>query len=65
MRIAKVNHELTEKHGKYAEVIELLESPRGYQARVKFGDGHRATIPVTKLRMVQPEGLPRSTGGWF
>lgn len=65
MRIAKINDALCEKHGKYAEVIELLESPRGYQARVKFGDGHRATLSVTKLKMVQPEGLPRTKEGWF
>lgn len=65
MRIARINHELVEKHGKYAEVLELLESPRGYQARVKFGDGHRAILPVKNLRMIQAENLPRTNGSWF
>ena len=66
MRVAKViDTSLTEKHGKYAEVLELIDSPRGVEARLKFGDGHRATVGVRKLRMVQDENVPRSKDGWF
>jgi hypothetical protein len=65
MRVAKILDSITEKHGLYAEVLELIDSPSGVQARLKFGDGHRATLSVRKLRMVQPEGVPKSRGGWF
>ena len=66
MRVAKIlDTQLTEKHGKYAEVLGLIDSPSGVQARLKFGDGHRSTISVKRLRMVQPEGVPRSKDGWF
>lgn len=66
MRIAKIlDTQLTDKHGKYAEVMELIDSPSGVQARLKFGDGHRDTITVRKLRMVQDENVPRSKDGWF
>ena len=66
MRIAKIlDTELTNKHGKYAEVMELIDSPSGVKARLRFGDGHRETLSVRKLRMVQDEGVPRSKGGWF
>lgn len=66
MRVAKILDErLTDKHGKYAEVLGLIDSPSGVQARLKFGDGHRETITVRRLRMVQPEGVPRSKDGWF
>jgi len=66
MRVAKVlDSALTDKHGKYAEVLSLIDSPSGVQARLKFGDGHRETITVKRLRMVQPEGVPRSKEGWF
>jgi len=66
MRIAKIlDTELTNKHGKYAEVMELIDSPSGVKARLRFGDGHRETLSVRRLRMVQDEKLPRSKGGWF
>jgi len=66
MRVAKVlDSTLTDKHGKYAEVLGLIDSPSGVQARLKFGDEHRETISVKRLRMVQPEGIPRSKDGWF
>jgi len=66
MRVAKIlDIELTDKHGKYAEVLSLIDSPSGVQARLKFGDGHRETLSVRKLRMVQDENVPRSRGGWF
>ena len=66
MRIAKIlDTQLTDKHGKYAEVLSLIDSPSGVKARLKFGDGHRETIGVRKLRMVQDENVPRSKDGWF
>ena len=66
MRVAKViDTEITDKHGKYAEVLSLIDSPSGVQARLKFGDGHRETLSVRKLRMVQNENVPRSKDGWF
>jgi len=66
MRVAKIlDTQLTDKHGKYAEVLSLIDSPSGVQARLKFGDGHRETLSVRKLRMVQDENVPRSRGGWF
>jgi len=43
----------------------LIDSPRGVEARLKFGDGHRSTVSVRKLRMVQDENVPRSKDGWF
>ena len=66
MRVAKVlDTQITDKHGKYAEVLSLIHSPSGVKARLKFGDGHRETITVRKLRMVQDENVPRSKDGWF
>lgn len=66
MRVAKViDTEITDKHGMYAEVLSLIDSPSGVQARLKFGDGHRETLSVRKLRMVQDENVPRSKDGWF
>lgn len=66
MRVAKIlDTQITDKHGKYAEVLSLIDSPSGVKARLKFGDGHRETITVRKLRMVQDENVPRSKDGWF
>lgn len=67
MRVCKLGKtdELVEKHGRYAEVLGLIDSPSGVQARLKFGDGHRETITVRKLRMVQDKNVPRSKDGWF
>ena len=66
MRVAKVlDTQITDKHGKYAEVLSLIDSPSGVKARLKVGDGHRETITVRKLRMVQDENVPRSKDGWF
>ena len=66
MRVAKIlDTQITDKHGKYAEVLGLIDSPSGVKARLKFGDGHRETITVRKLRMVQDENVPRSKDGWF
>ncbi len=66
MRVAKIlDTQITDKHGKYAEVLSLIDSPSGVKARLKFGDGHRETMTVRKLRMVQDENVPRSKDGWF
>lgn len=66
MRVAKIlETALADKHGKYAEVLGLVDSPSGVKARLKFGDGHRETITVRKLRMVQDKNIPRSKDGWF
>lgn len=66
MRLAKIlDTQITDKHGKYAEVLSLIDSPSGVKARLKFGDGHRETLSVRKLRMVQDENIPRSKDGWF
>lgn len=66
MRVAKIlDSQLTDKHGKYAEVLGLVDSPSGVKARLKFGDGHRELLTVRKLRMVQDENVPRSKDGWF
>tara|TARA_B100000900_G_scaffold386144_1_gene376354 strand:- start:130 stop:330 length:201 start_codon:yes stop_codon:yes gene_type:complete len=66
MRVAKIlDTQITDKHGKYAEVLGLIDSPSGVKARLKFGDGHRETMTVRKLRMVQDENVPRSKDGWF
>ena len=48
MRVAKIlDSTLTDKHGKYAEVLGLIDSPSGVQARLKFGDDHRTTASVS------------------
>ena len=67
MRVCKLakTDELTSKHGRYAEVLGLIDSPSGVQARLKFGDGHRTTLAVRRIRMIQKEGIPHSKDGWF
>ena len=66
MRIAKISKDdKLAKHGIYAEVMGLIESPTGMKARLRFGDGHRETLSVRRLRMVQDEKLPRSKDSWF
>ena len=51
MRVAKIlDSTLTDKHGKYAEVLGLIDSPSGVQARLKFGDDHRTTVSVRKTK---------------
>lgn len=69
MRVCKLvkageNMKLIDKHGLYAEVMSLTESPTGYKARLKFGDGHRETLSVKRLRMLQSE-VPKSRNGGF
>lgn len=59
MRVAKLLEvaeeviKIVEKHGKYAEVLGLDESPRGLVARLKFGDGHREQLRVQNIRILQ------------
>lgn len=67
MRIAKLSKtdELVEKHGRYAEVMGLVDSPSGVQARLRFGDGHRAVVSTRRIRILQDENVPRSKDSWF
>jgi len=67
MRVCKLSlaDELVEKHGRYAEVMGLLESPTGMKARLRFPNGHRETIPVQRVRVLQDENVPRSKDSWF
>ena len=69
MRICKLvkageNVALIDKHGLYAEVMGLTESPTGYKARLRFADGHRLILPVQRVRMLQSE-VPRSRGSFW
>jgi len=59
MRVAKLTGEnpdilkIIEKHGTYAEVLGLDETPTGLKARLKFGDNHREQVLVQNLRILQ------------
>jgi len=69
MRVCKLvkageNLKIIDKHGLYAEVMSLIESPTGYKARLKFGDGHRETLNVQRVRMLQSE-VPKSSKSGF
>jgi len=69
MRVCKLvkageNVKLIDKHGLYAEVMGLIESPSGYKARLKFADGHRETLSVQRVRMLQSE-VPKSSKSGF
>tara|TARA_Y100001951_G_scaffold19976_1_gene15045 strand:+ start:206 stop:436 length:231 start_codon:yes stop_codon:yes gene_type:complete len=60
MRICKLLDEnLVEKHGKYAEVLGLDESPNGLVARLRFADQHREQVPVQHVRMLQDQDLAK------
>ena len=67
MRVCKLSKtdELVEKHGLYAEIMGLLEAPTGMKVRLRFPDGHRETIPVQRVRVIQDDSVPRSTDSWF
>ena len=67
MRVCKLakTDELTLKHGRYAEVLGLIDSPSGVQARLKFGDGHRTTLAVRRISMIEKEGVKHSKDGWL
>jgi len=70
MRVCKLvrqgeNIGLIDKHGLYAEVMSLLESPTGYKARLRFPSGHRETLSVKRIRMIQNESIPKSRNPSF
>ena len=51
--------------GLYAEIMGLLEAPTGMKVRLRFPDGHRETIPVQRVRVIQDDSVPRSKDSWF
>ena len=53
-----------EKHGMYAEVLELCESPTGMKARLEFPSGHKELLCVRRLRMLQQD-VPKSRGSFW
>jgi len=70
MRVCKLvkageNIGIIDKHGLYAEVMSLIESPSGYKARLRFADGHRETLSVKRVRMLQNETVPKSRNPSF
>ena len=67
MRVCKLSKtdELVEKQGLYAEIMGLLEAPTGMKVRLRFPDGHRETIPVQRVRVIQDDSVPRSKDSWF
>ena len=69
MRVCKVvkageNLQTIDKHGMYAEVVERIESPSGYKARLEFADGYKDTLSVRRIRMLQSE-VPKSRGSFW
>lgn len=60
MRICKIV-----KTGEYAQVMELIDTPRGIAARLKYPNGKREILSVTKIRMLQDERVPSSKGSMF
>ena len=65
MRLCKLvkageNLKIISEHGLYAEVIQLIESPNGYKAELRFGDDWRTELSVRRLRMIQDENVVRS-----
>ena len=67
MRVCKLSKtdELGETHGLSAEIMGLLEAPTGMKVRLRFPDGHRETIPVQRVRVIQDDSVPRSKDSWF
>ena len=67
MRVCKLGKmdELVEKHGQYAEVMGFMEAPTGMKARLRFPNGHRETLPVQRIRILQDDNVPRSKDSWF
>ena len=43
----------------------LLETPTGFEARLRFEDGTRKTSTSSKIRMLQDPNVPRSKDSWF
>lgn len=60
MRICKIV-----KTGEYAQVMELIDTPKGIAARLKYANGKREILSVTKIRMLQDERVPSSKGSMF
>ena len=66
MRVCKLSKidELVEKHGRYAEVMGLIETPTGIKARLRFPSGHREVVATQRIRVLQDDNVPRSKDGW-
>ena len=47
------------KHGMYAEVLGLTDTPTGVKARIKFPDGSRDLVSTTEIRMLQDKDLEK------
>ena len=65
MRAAKLtkdarNDSLIDKHGLYAEALGLIETPKGFQMRLKFADGYRETVETQRIRIIQDASVVRS-----
>jgi len=45
--------------GIYAEVLALVDTPTGVQARLKFPDGTRDLVSTTKIRILQDSDLEK------
>jgi hypothetical protein len=65
MRVAKLtkdrrNDKLISKNGLYAEALGLIETPTGFQMRLKFANGHRETVETQRIRILQDTSVVRS-----
>ena len=64
MRVAKLTKDRRNdkllKHGMYAEALGLIETPTGFQMRLKFANGHRETVETQRIRILQDTTLVRS-----
>jgi len=47
------------KHGMYAEVMGLTDTPTGVKARLRFPDGTRDLVSTTQIRMLQDKDLEK------
>ena len=47
------------KHGKYAEMVGLEETPTGLKARLIFADGSREQVNVQLVKVVQDYELEK------
>jgi hypothetical protein len=65
MRVAKLtkdrrNDKLISVNGLYAEALGLIETPTGFQMRLKFANGHRETVETQRIRILQDTSILRS-----
>lgn len=64
MRVAKLTKDRRNdkllKHGMYAEALGLIETPTGFQMRLKFANGHRETVETQRIRILQDTNIMRS-----